>query len=121
MPYINLKTTKGEFPFLIDTGANINLINPKLAWGYKHTKPYDFNAENITSANGKFNATSAIDINFFHPKFDHDATFILHKFHPFFCGIIGTGILNALKANIIFFEKTLTLHSNGKKIGYPTS
>ncbi|XP_058828545.1 uncharacterized protein LOC131688355 [Topomyia yanbarensis] len=35
----------------IDTGANINLINPKLAWAYKDSRPYDFNAEGITSAN----------------------------------------------------------------------
>lgn len=118
LPYINLKTTREDFPFLIDTGANINLINPKLAWAYQASKPYDFEADDITSANGKFNATSAIDINFFYPKIDYVAN-LLHKFHPFFYGIIGTGILNALNANINFSNKTLTLYSNNQRLVIP--
>lgn len=102
----------GNFPFLVDTGANINLINPKLAYSCKMAKPYNLVARNIASANGNFNATSAIDLNFFHPKIDHKATFILHKFHDFFFGIIGTGILNALNAIINFSTNTLTLRKS---------
>lgn len=98
MPYIQLKTTIGNFPFLIDTGANINIISPKLAYSFKHSKPYHLNAKNISSANGNFNTTSAIDINFFSPKIDHTAQFIIHDFHNFFEGIIGTSILNTLGA-----------------------
>ena len=107
MPYINLKTTAGNFPFLIDTGANINLINPQLAYGYKSSKPYKFQAHKIGSANGNFNATAAIDINFFFPKIDYTARFILHKFHSFFHGILGTDILNALNSNINLEDQTL--------------
>lgn len=73
MPYILLKTTIGNFPFLIDTGANINIISPKLAYSFKHSK------------------------------------YILHKFHNFFEGIIGTNILNTLGAIIDLRSKILTL------------
>lgn len=44
---------------------------------------------------------------------------MLHRFHPFFCGIIGTGILNALNANIDFSSKTLTLNSNNQRLVVP--
>lgn len=119
LPYINLRTTIGSFPFLIDTGANINLISPKLAYAYGRSKPYDFNANNITSANGCFTATSAIDINFFEPKIDFRAQFLLHKFHPFFHGIIGTTILKALNASIDFSVNTLTLQKDSEKLIIP--
>ena len=119
LPYISLKTSIGSFPFLIDTGANINLIDPKLAYSYKNAKPYNFTANNISSANGKFDATSAININFFYPKIDHVAQFILHKFHPFFYGIIGTNILNTLNAIINLEGKTLTLQVGDKYLTTP--
>lgn len=121
LPYINFKTTIGNFPFLIDTGANINLIDPKLAWSCKISQPYDFKAEQITSANGKFNATSAIDLNFFYPKINYKAQFLLHKFHPFFHGIIGSGILKALNATIDFKNKILTLCLRNEKLSIPLS
>ena len=44
---------------------------------------------------------------------------MLHKFHPFFYGIIGTGILNALHANIDFLNKTMTLHMNNEHLEIP--
>lgn len=119
LPYINLKTTIGEFPFLIDTGANINLINPKLAYTYGTSRPYDFQANGISSANGNFHATSAININFFYPKINYSAQFILHKFHQFFHGIIGTSILNALNAKIDLQNKTLTLQLKDQKLVIP--
>lgn len=119
LPYINLRTTIGSFPFLIDTGANINLISPKLAYAYGKSKPYDFIAQNITSANGCFNATSAIDINFFEPKINFQAQFLLHKFHPFFHGIIGTSIYKALNASIDFSINTLTLQKDSEKMVIP--
>lgn len=109
LPYINLKTTIGEFPFLIDTGANISLIAPNLAYSYKVSQPYPFSMSSISSANGSFKASSAIDINFFHPKIDHQARFVLHEFHTFFYGIIGTDILNALNAKIDLSNRTLHL------------
>lgn len=121
LPYINLRTTIGSFPFLIDTGANINLISPKLAYAYGKTKPYDFKANNITSANGCFSATSAIDINFFEPKIDFQAQFLLHKFHPFFHGIIGTSILKALNAKIDFSNDFLTLQKGHERLIIPIS
>ena len=119
LPYIKLKTNLGEFPFLIDTGANINLINPKLAYTYQFTKPYDISTNGISSANGSFNATSAIDINFFYPKINHSAQFLLHKFHSFFYGIIGTGILQALQANIDLANMELTLHDGQQILAIP--
>ena len=119
LPYINLKTTIGEFPFLIDTGANINLINPKLAYSYGMSKPYEYKANDIRSANGKFQATSATNINFFYPKINFEAQFLLHKFHNFFHGIIGTGILNALNAIIDMHHETLTLFYQGNQLIIP--
>lgn len=119
MPYINLKTNIGDFPFLIDTGANINLIHPMLANNYSLSKPYYFMANNIGSANGKFNADKAIDINFFHPKINHCAQFLLHDFHPFFHGIIGTGILNALNAKIDFGSGMLQLNKDDETLNVP--
>lgn len=119
MPYINLKTNVGEFPFLIDTGANINLIHPKLAHNYSLSKPYRFKANNIGSANGKFNADTAIDINFFQPKINYVTQFLLHDFHPFFHGIIGTGILRALNAKIDFSNNTLQLSKGNETITIP--
>lgn len=116
MPYINLKTTIGDFPFLIDTGANINLIHPMLANNYSLQKPYYFEANNIGSANGKFKANKAIDINFFHPKIDHYAQFLLHDFHPFFHGIIGTGVLNALNAKLDLGSNTLQLNKGNESL-----
>lgn len=119
LPFIKLKTTIGEFPFLIDTGANINLINPKLAWSYGRSKPYDFISDNISSANGNFKASSAIDINFFQPKINFTAQFLLHKFHDFFYGIIGTGILKNLKAIIDLDNKILKLTRNNQQLSIP--
>lgn len=119
MPYIQLKTTIGNFPFLIDIGANINIISPKLAYSFKHSKPYHLNAKNISSANGNFNTTSAIDINFFSPKIDHTAQFIIHDFHNFFEGIIGTSILNTLGAIIDLSNKQLKLQLDGRKLTIP--
>lgn len=119
LPYINLKTNIGEFPFLIDTGANINIIEPKLAYQYKSSKPYDFKADNISSANGTFKATSAIDIIFFYPKINHSAQFLLHKFHPFFKGIIGTGILKALNAKIDLGNSVIRLQKGTEKLDAP--
>lgn len=115
MPFINLKTSIGEFPFLIDTGANINLIHPLLAHTCSLTKPYYFKADDIKSANGKFNAKSAIDLNFFYPKINHCAQFLLHDFHPFFHGIIGTAVLIALNAKIDLGNHTLQL-SKGSEL-----
>nr|QHA33695.1 polyprotein [Chibugado virus] len=119
LPYITLKTAIGNFPFLIDTGANVNLINPRLAYQYKFAKPYNFEAYNISSANGKFNVSSAIDINFFLPAIDYTDRFILHNFHIFFHGIIGTGILNALGAKIDLENKTLMLQYNNQQVTMP--
>lgn len=119
MPYINLKTSIGEFPFLIDTGANINLIHPSLAKSYASAKPYTFATNGIGSANGKFNAKSAIDINFFSPKINHCAQFILHDFHSFFKGIIGTGILRALSAKIDLSNNMLYLSKKHESINIP--
>ena len=119
LPFINLKTTIGNFPFLIDTGANINLIDPKLAWSYNISRPYNFSANQISSANGNFDATSAIDINFFYPKINFKTQFLLHKFHPFFRGIIGTGILKALNATIDMKKMTLTLCRNSEELVIP--
>lgn len=119
LPYIYLKTNIGEFPFLIDTGANVNMIDPKLAYSYKISRPYEFKANNISSANGNFNATSAIDINFFHPKINHSAQFLLHKFHPFFKGIIGTGILTALNAQIDMENNFICLKKGAGKLKIP--
>uniref|UniRef100_A0AB38Z1K8 RNA-directed DNA polymerase n=1 Tax=Biju errantivirus TaxID=3078397 RepID=A0AB38Z1K8_9VIRU len=119
MPYINLKTNIGNFPFLIDTGANINLINPQLAYSYKIAKPYDFKTNGIASANSNFNVSSAIDINFFYPKIDHPAQFLLHRFHKFFCGIIGTTILNALCAKIDLESQMLTLRKGNDTFTIP--
>lgn len=109
MPYILLKTNGGKFPFLVDTGANINIISPELAYRFKHSKPYKLNAKNISSANGRFHVSSAIDINFFSPKIDYTAQFMVHKFHNFFEGIIGTSILNALDAIVDLKNKNLIL------------
>lgn len=119
LPYINLKTNIGEFPFLIDTGANINIIEPKLAYQYKISKPYNFKADNISSANGNFKATSAIDIIFFYPKINHRAQFLLHKFHPFFKGIIGTGLLKSLNAKIDLQNSTLYLKKGSETLEAP--
>lgn len=119
LPYINLKTNIGEFPFLIDTGANINIIEPKLAYQYKISKPYDFKADNISSANGNFKATSAIDIIFFYPKINHRAQFLLHKFHPFFKGILGTGLLKALNAKIDLENSILRLKKGSETLETP--
>lgn len=119
MPYINLKTSIGEFPFLIDTGANINLIHPQLAYSCTIAKPYKLAVNNIGSANGPFNATSAIDINFFSPKINHCTQFILHNFHPFFHGIIGTGILNALNAKIDLGNNMLYLSNENEFLNIP--
>lgn len=119
MPYINLKTTIGEFPFLVDTGANINLIHPLLAENYSLAKPYQFIANDIGSANGKFNANTAIDIEFFRPKINYQAQFLLRDFHPFFHGIIGTGILNALNAKIDLGNSTLHLNKDNETLTIP--
>lgn len=119
LPFINLKTTVGEFPFLIDTGANISIIDPQLAYSYKISKPYDFSAVDISSANGKFNASSAIDINFFYPKINHVARFLLHKFHKFFRGIIGTDILQVLNATVNLQNQTLHLKNEDGNLIIP--
>lgn len=119
MPYINLKTSIGEFPFLIDTGANINLIHPMLAYNYSLAKPYHFAANGISSANGKFSSNTAIDIEFFRPKIHYRAQFLLHEFHPFFHGIIGTGILNALSAKIDLKNNTLQLSKDNEFLTIP--
>lgn len=119
MPYIWLKTTIGKFPFLVDTGANINIISPRLAYSFKYSKPYNLNARNISCANGTFTTSSAIDINFFSPKIDHTAQFILHKFHNFFEGIIGTNMLNILEAIVDLGNKNLTLRLNEQKLTIP--
>lgn len=119
LPYINLKTTIGVFPFLIDTGANVNLISVQLAHAYGRTKPYDSNVSLIGTANGSFNANTVIDINFFHPKINHSAQFLLHDFHKFFKGIIGTGILKALNARIDFSTNALHLVKGNEFLNVP--
>lgn len=95
------------------------MIEPKLAYSCKIAKPYDFKANDISSANGMFNATSAIDINFFYPKINHTAQFLLHKFHPFFKGIIGTGILTSLNAKIDLGNNTLHLSKEDENLNIP--
>lgn len=37
LPYIKIPTTRGEMKFLIDCGANVNLISKK--WAYHSGKP----------------------------------------------------------------------------------
>lgn len=102
LPYINLPTNQGEFPFLIDTGANINIISTKLATSYKGNQCYNVAAKNVNSVSGKFNVSTAIDIQFFAPKSKKSFQFLVHDFHPFFAGIIGTNILENLQFNISF-------------------
>lgn len=121
LPFIYLKTNIGEFPFLVDTEANVNMIEPKLAYSYKISKPYDFKADNISSANGNFNASSAIEINFFYPKINHSAQFLLRQFHPFFKGIIGTGILHCLNAVIDLENNVLHLRKGKETLSVPLS
>ena len=110
LPFVKLKTNIGEFPFLIDTGANVSLIDPNLANSCKIGKPYDLCDRNIASASGKFITSSAIDINFFIPKIDQMCTILLHSFHSFFFGIIGTDILKRLHAVIDLETDNLILN-----------
>lgn len=68
LPYINLPTVTGDYPFLIDSGSNINFISKKLASSYKLSKPYEVSNYNIKSVGGNFSTKYAIDIAFFAPK-----------------------------------------------------
>lgn len=106
---------------MIDTGANINLIDPKFAHSYEHSKPYKFSLGQINSANSKFSPTYAIDINFFHPKIDFEDRFLLHHFHNYFYGIIGNSMMKALDAIIDLGKDQITLTRNGNKFVVPIS
>lgn len=64
-------------------------------------------------------ATSANDINFFYPKINYKSQFLLHNFHPFFYGSIGTGILRVLNANIDMNSMTLTLSRHSEELVNP--
>uniref|UniRef100_A0AB38Z2N6 RNA-directed DNA polymerase n=1 Tax=Panta errantivirus TaxID=3078412 RepID=A0AB38Z2N6_9VIRU len=109
LPYILLRTSQGEFPFLVDSGANINLITPKMALAYAKSKPYEYRSNGIKSATGDFNASSAIDIAFFEPLSNLKFQFVLYDFHPFFCGIVGTSILKTLNAKLCFEKDSLSI------------
>lgn len=119
LPYINLKTSVGSFPFLIDTGANINIISSKLANSYKNNKPYPFKVKTLAGIGGIASPEYAININFFEPKIDHSFRFVVHDFHPFFHGIIGTEILYKLNAKICFQNCTITLAKELKILNIP--
>jgi len=119
LPYIVIKNRKGEFPFLIDTGANVSFINPEIAESCETAKPFEIPLKNIASASGKFQLKSAIDLNFFYPKINCICRFMLHSFHHFFVGIIGTDILYNLNASIDLEKRVLKLHNFSQILQIP--
>lgn len=98
VPFIILKTTKGNLKFLIDTGSNKNYINPEHVniENCKSTIP-----SHVRNIKGTFTISKTAQLNPFpDSKITEKVPFFVFKFHDFFDGLIGYQTLQKFQCSI---------------------
>ena len=107
IPYIQLKTTKGNLNFLIDTGANKNYISPRHVNSDRCQRTTPSRVKNI---NGTHLIDKYVMFNPF-PQIPNTSKFIffVFEFHSFFDGLIGYETLQKLNTKILTSENALEI------------
>lgn len=115
LPYIIIPTSKGNLKFLVDCGANVNLISRK--WAYLANQPIQkIPPKTVHGVTGKGIIDEKVSLDIFRPMRREKYDFLVFDFHTQFDGLIGTGIIFNKKFNLISAENTLQVKGINSKI-----
>lgn len=118
LPYIKIPTSKGTIKLLVDCGANINVISKK--WALSSGKQiFKIPKQIIKGVTGNNYISEVVRLSFFAPYVDTDFEFSIFDFHPFFDGIIGTGIIFNKKINLNSRQAILQAFGQNKTLNIP--
>ena len=108
LPYIKIPTNKGELKMLIDCGANMNIITKK--WATSSGKQiYQIPKQPIKGVTGKNCISEVVYLTPFSPFIPENFEISIFDFHPFFDGILGTGIIFDERVNFNSSRNTLRI------------
>lgn len=104
--------------FLIDTGANMSIINPETVEKYFPYVSLNYDPFEINNIHSTIRNDYSITLPCFPEIKDDDSTctFFLHKFHNYFDGLIGLDILNKWNSNIDLKNKKLVTRNSSNPI-----
>lgn len=115
LPYIIIPTNKGNLKFLVDCGANVNLISKK--WANSANQPLEkIKPKTVHGVTGKSTINEKISLDIFQPMRGEKYEFFVFDFHTFFDGLIGTGIIFNKAFNLVSAENALQIKGTGSKI-----
>lgn len=118
LPYIKIPTTRGEMKFLIDCGANVNLISKK--WAYHSGKPvFKIPDAPVKGVTGKGFISEMMHLSLFEPVRKEPSEFLVFDFHTFFDGLIGTEFIFGENYNLISSLSTFQVFGNDTTLNIP--
>lgn len=104
IPFIEIKTNKGNLKFLVDTGSNKSYIDSSHVINPKHLET----PLSVKNVNGKHSIKQYVTFNPLpHVQSSFAEKFLVFNFHKFFNGIIGYEFLQKSRAIINSEKNTL--------------
>lgn len=107
LPYILVKVGEHDHKFIIDTGAEFSIVNPKI-FDQKWKIVQETMKLNVLNRNISSNTIYRLPIFSEFGVLNHFMEFLQYPFHTYYSGLIGNNILNKLNVIINFNTRILT-------------
>lgn len=118
LPYIKVPTSQGEMKFLIDCGANINIISKK--WAHNSgNRIFKIPQQPVKGVTGNNVISEITHLQIFTPVIKDAFEFSIFDFHTFFDGIIGTGIIFNKNFNLVSNQEILQVFGEDHTLNIP--